>query len=78
MPDRNDCMLLNDRMMLSRNRRNARAEHCQRYYDAIRRIEERRENRLLRRAKLHRVLDGALLVLCMMAVAVTATVMWAV
>lgn len=78
MPDRNDCMLLNDRMMLSRNRRNARAEHYQRYYDAIRRIEERRENRLLRRAKLHRVLDEALLVLCMMAVAVTATVMWAV
>ena len=31
MPSQKECMDINDRMMLSRAARDARAEHCQRY-----------------------------------------------
>lgn len=80
MPSQKECTLINDAMMLSRAARDARAEHCQRVYDAKGRIDgraERRQVRAARQAAMVRVLDavligvslGALLVMCCVALA---------
>lgn len=80
MPSQKECTMINDAMMLSRAARDARAEHCQRYHDSVRRIEgrqERRQVRAARQAAMVRVLDavligvslGALLVMCCVALA---------
>lgn len=75
MPDQKWCTWFNDRTGLSRAARDARAEHCQQRFFALRRIEERmemRQLRQLRQAAMVRVLDGALLGACLVAVAVMA------
>ena len=77
MPSQKECMDINDRMMLSRAARDARAEHCQRYHDAKGRIDgrmERRQVKAARQAAMCRVLDGVLVGVCIGALLVMACV----
>ena len=77
MPSQKECTEINDRMMLSRAAREARAEHCQRQSEARSRIDgrmERRQLKQVRQAAMCRVLDGVLVGVCIGALLVVACV----